>query len=79
MLFDIIFAVLAVFEGYLLLTVFLGREGKNVFAENQTKEDIRQIDYETGEIIETNEEIKTFDIEVAKMLYSMLDGKLTMK
>ena len=32
-----------------------------------------------GEIIETNEEIKTFDIEVAKMLYSMLDGKLTMK
>ena len=47
--------------------------------ENETKEDTRQIDYETGEIIETNEEIKTFDIEVAKMLYSMLDGKLTMK
>ena len=47
--------------------------------ENEAKEDTRQIDYETGEIIETNEEIKTFDIEVAKMLYSMLDGKLTMK
>ena len=47
--------------------------------ENETKEDTRQIDYETGEIIETNKEIKTFDIEVAKMLYSMLDGKLTMK
>ena len=25
------------------------------------------------------EEIKTFDIEIAKMLYSMLDGKLSMK
>ena len=47
--------------------------------ENETKEDTRQIDYETGEIIETNEEIKTFDIEIAKMLYSVLDGKLTMK
>ena len=47
--------------------------------ENEAKEDTRQIDYETGEIIETNEEIKTFDIEIAKMLYSVLDGKLTMK
>ena len=47
--------------------------------ENETKEDTRQIDYETGEIIETKEEIKTFDIEIAKMLYSMLDGKLSMK
>ena len=47
--------------------------------ENESKNDTRIIDYETGEIIEKKEEIKTFDIDTAKMLYSILDGKLTMK
>ena len=43
MFFDILFAILAVFEGYLFLRVAFEKERKENVIENQTKDDLVEI------------------------------------
>jgi len=54
-------------------------DNENVEEIEEMKLNNTEIDYETGEIITKQQEELPIDIEIAKMLYSKLDGKLSMK